>query len=67
MSETIALEIEQDTDIDVVSRIETNNDILELINTQTVLVWLYCGLIYMIAGFGIANTLFTLVMDKKGK
>ncbi len=65
-ADVIATSIEQqDTGLDAVSWIEANSEILELLNTQVVIVWLYYGLIYMIAGFGIANTLFTVVMDKK--
>ncbi len=65
-ADAIATSLEQqDTGLDAVSWIETNSEILDLINTQVVIVWLYYGLIYMIAGFGIANTLFTVVMDKK--
>ncbi|TQD25043.1 ABC transporter permease [Methanolobus vulcani] len=65
-ADVIAASIEgQNTGLDAVSWIEANSEILGLLNTQAVIVWLYYGLIYMIAGFGIANTLFTVVMDKK--
>jgi ABC-type lipoprotein release transport system permease subunit len=64
-ADVIANSIEQDTGLDALSWIEANKEILDLLNTQTLIVWLYYGLIYMIAGFGIANTLFTVVMDKK--
>lgn len=67
MAEDIASSIEAKTGLDSVSWIEANSEILELLNTQTVIVWIYYALIYMIAGFGIANTLFTVVMDKKSE
>ncbi|WP_407355540.1 ABC transporter permease [Methanolobus sp. WCC5] len=66
-ADTIASSIEQDTGLDALSWMEANSEILELLNTQVLIVWLYYGLIYMIAGFGIANTLFTVVMDKKSE
>ncbi|WP_340820431.1 ABC transporter permease [Methanolobus sp. WCC4] len=64
-ADVIANSIEKDTDLDAQSWIEANKEILDLLNTQGLIVWIYYGLIYMIAGFGIANTLFTVVMDKK--
>jgi ABC-type transport system, involved in lipoprotein release, permease component len=66
-ADIIATSIEQDTGLDALSWIEANKEILDLLNTQMLIVWLYYGLIYMIAGFGIANTLFTVVMDKKSE
>ncbi|SFM80183.1 ABC transporter permease [Methanolobus profundi] len=64
-ADVVADMIEADTGLDAQSWIEANSEILNLLNTQTLIVWIYYGLIYMIAGFGIANTLFTVVMDKK--
>jgi ABC-type lipoprotein release transport system permease subunit len=64
-AEVIAISVESSTGLDAVSWIEANRDILELLNTQTVIVWLYYGLIYLIAGFGVANTLITVVMEKQ--
>ncbi len=64
-AELIAMSVESSTGLDAVSWIEANRDILELLNTQTVIVWLYYGLIYLIAGFGVANTLITVVMEKQ--
>ncbi|WP_406670376.1 ABC transporter permease [Methanolobus sp. ZRKC4] len=64
-ADTIASSIESETGLDAVSWIEANSEILELLNTQQVIVWLFYGLIYAIAGFGVANTLITVVMDKK--
>ncbi|TGC09700.1 ABC transporter permease [Methanolobus halotolerans] len=64
-AEMIAQSVESETGLDAVSWIEANSEILELLNTQQVFVWIFYGLIYMIAGFGVANTLITVVMDKK--
>ena len=64
-ADVVASSIEQGTELDAQSWIEANSEILDLLNTQGLIVWIYYGLIYMIAGFGIANTLFTVVMDKK--
>ncbi len=64
-AEVISVSVESSTGLDAVSWIEANRDILELLNTQKVIVWLYYGLIYLIAGFGVANTLITVVMEKQ--
>lgn len=64
-ADVVATSIENNTGLDALSWIEANKEILDLLNTQGLIVWIYYGLIYMIAGFGIANTLFTVVMDKK--
>jgi ABC-type lipoprotein release transport system permease subunit len=45
--------------------LESNAEILELLNTQLVFSWILYTLIYITAGFGIANTLITVVMEKK--
>ncbi|MBN2110058.1 MAG: ABC transporter permease [Methanosarcinaceae archaeon] len=66
-ADIIARYIESDTGLDAVSWIEANSDILELLDTQVALVWLFYALIYAIAGFGVANTLITVVMDKKSE
>lgn len=64
-AEVIASLIEEETGADAVSWIEANKDLLDLLNTQIVFIWIFYALIYVIAGFGIANTLITVVMDKK--
>lgn len=64
-ADIIAGTIEKDTGLNAVSWIESNKQILQLLNTQTTVVWIYYILIYFIAGFGIANTLITIVMEKK--
>ncbi|WP_129597981.1 ABC transporter permease [Methanohalophilus profundi] len=66
-AETTASEIEKETGLRADSWIEINSQLLELLNTQKVLVWLYYILIYITAGFGIANTLINIVMDKKSE
>lgn len=43
-AEEISLSIESSTGLDAVSWIEANRQILELLNTQAILVWLYYGL-----------------------
>ncbi|MDW7730964.1 MAG: ABC transporter permease [Methanolobus sp.] len=64
-ADNIAQSLESDTGLDAVSWIEANSQILELLNTQVAIVWVFYALIYAIAGFGVANTLITVVMDKK--
>ena len=64
-ADVIADSIEEDTGLDAESWIEANSGILELLNTQQAFVWIFYFLIYTVAGFGIANTLITVVMDKK--
>ncbi|ADE37488.1 ABC transporter permease [Methanohalophilus mahii] len=66
-AEKTALEIEKATGLKADSWIEINSQLLELLNTQKVLVWIYYILIYITAGFGIANTLINIVMDKKSE
>jgi putative ABC transport system permease protein/lipoprotein-releasing system permease protein len=64
-AELIANSIENETGLDAVSWIEANAEILNLLNTQMVLVNLFYILIYGIAGFGIANTLITIVAQRR--
>ncbi len=63
----IATTIQQQTGLDAMSWMETNSEILELLNMQTLFVWIYYVLIYVMAGFGIVNTLITIVMEKKSE
>ncbi|MDD3041563.1 MAG: ABC transporter permease [Methanosarcinaceae archaeon] len=60
----IAASIEEDTGFDAVSWIEANAEILDLLNTQKVFVNIFYLMIYGIAGFGIANTLITVVAQR---
>jgi lipoprotein-releasing system permease protein len=63
-ADVIASSIERETDLNAVSWIETNAEILNLLNTQKVFVNIFYILIYGIAGFGIANTLITIVAQR---
>jgi ABC-type lipoprotein release transport system permease subunit len=66
-AELIASSIENETGLGAVSWIEANAEILNLLNTQMVLVNLFYILIYGIAGFGIANTFITIVAQRKSE
>lgn len=63
-ADSIASSIERETGLNAVSWIETNAEILNLLNTQKVFVNLFYILIYGIAGFGIANALITIVAQR---
>jgi ABC-type lipoprotein release transport system permease subunit len=60
----IASSIESEFGLDAVSWLETNAEILNLLNTQKIFVNIFYLLIYGIAGFGIANTLITIVAQR---
>lgn len=60
----IASSIERETGLDAVSWSEANAEILGLLETQMVFVNIFYLLIYGIAGFGIANTLITIVAQR---
>ncbi|MCQ1536113.1 ABC transporter permease [Methanosarcina sp. KYL-1] len=63
-AETLAKEIEDETGLDAVSWAEANAEILNLLETQMAFVNVFYALIYGIAGFGIANTLITVVAQR---
>jgi ABC-type lipoprotein release transport system permease subunit len=63
-AETIAASIEGETGLDAVSWREANADILDLLETQQTFIYIFYALIYGIAGFGIANTLITVVAQR---
>jgi lipoprotein-releasing system permease protein len=63
-ADLIASSIERETKLNAVSWIEANAEILNLLNTQKVFVNVFYILIYGIAGFGIANTLITIVAQR---
>ena len=63
-AETIAASIEGESGLDAVSWIEANAEILNLLDTQMVFINIFYLLIYGIAGFGIANTLITIVAQR---
>jgi ABC-type lipoprotein release transport system permease subunit len=61
---TIAASIEGETGLDAVSWSEANAEILSLLDIQRVSINIFYFLIYGIAGFGIANTLITIVAQR---
>jgi lipoprotein-releasing system permease protein len=63
-ADAIAASIEGETGLDAVSWSEANAEILSLLETQMVFVNIFYLLIYGIAGFGIANTLITIVAQR---
>ncbi|WP_440944759.1 ABC transporter permease [Methanosarcina sp. T3] len=63
-AEAIAASIEEETGLDAVSWSEANAEILGLLDTQMIFVNIFYLLIYGIAGFGIANTLITIVAQR---
>ncbi len=63
-ADLIAHSIENETGLDAVSWAEKNADILDLLNTQKIFINLFYIMIYGIAGFGIANTLITIVAQR---
>jgi lipoprotein-releasing system permease protein len=63
-ADNISSSIKRETGLDAVSWMEANSEILNLLNTQTVFVQVFYALIYGIAGFGIANTLITIVAQR---
>lgn len=63
-ADTVAGSIERETGLDAVSWSEANAEILSLLETQMVFVNIFYLLIYGIAGFGIANTLITIVAQR---
>lgn len=63
-ADSIASSIERETGLNAGSWIETNAEILNLLNTQKIFVNVFYILIYGIAGFGIANTLITIVAQR---
>ncbi|AKB78886.1 ABC transporter, permease protein [Methanosarcina horonobensis HB-1 = JCM 15518] len=63
-ADVIADSIERETGLDAVSWSEANAEILSLLETQMIFVNIFYLLIYGIAGFGIANTLITIVAQR---
>ena len=63
-ADVIAASIERETGLDALSWIEANAEILGLLETQMIFVNIFYLLIYGIAGFGIANTLITIVAQR---
>jgi putative ABC transport system permease protein/lipoprotein-releasing system permease protein len=63
-ADAIAASIEGETGLDAVSWSEANAEILSLLDIQRVSVNIFYFLIYGIAGFGIANTMITIVAQR---
>ncbi len=63
-ADVIASSIERETGLNAVSWIEANAEILNLLNTQKFFINIFYILIYGIAGFGVANTLITIVAQR---
>jgi ABC-type lipoprotein release transport system permease subunit len=66
-AEALAKTIEDETGLDALSWAEANAEILNLLETQKVFINVFYVLIYGIAGFGIANTLITVVAQRTGE
>lgn len=63
-ADNISIFIERETGLNAVSWKEANSEILNLLETQMIFVNVFYALIYGIAGFGIANTLITIVAQR---
>jgi putative ABC transport system permease protein/lipoprotein-releasing system permease protein len=63
-ADNISNSIESETGLDAVSWKEANSEILSLLETQMIFVNVFYAMIYGIAGFGIANTLITIVAQR---
>ena len=59
--------IDRETGYDAVSWIEQNAEILNLLETSEGMVYFFYIIIYSISGFGIANVLIMIVMEKVGE
>lgn len=66
-ADTLAGDMERETGYDAVSWIEKSGDILELLDTQMMFAYIMYILIFAISGFGIANILVMIVMEKVGE
>ncbi|MBE0523944.1 MAG: ABC transporter permease [Methanosarcinales archaeon] len=66
-AEDLANRIEQETGYDAVSWIEQSADILYILETSDSMVFFFYIIIYAISGFGIANILIMIVMEKVGE
>ena len=64
LADNISSSIERETGLDAVSWKEANSEILSLLDTQMIFVNVFYAMIYGIAGFGIANTLITIVAQR---
>lgn len=63
-ADDISSSIKRETGLNAVSWQEANSEILTLLDTQMVFVNVFYAMIFGIAGFGIANTLITIVAQR---
>ena len=66
-AEDLANGIDRETGYDAVSWIEQNAEILTLMETSEGMVYFFYIIIFAISGFGIANVLIMIVMEKVGE
>lgn len=66
-AEELASRIDRETDYDATSWIELNADILNLLQMSDTMVFFIYLIIFAISGFGIANILIMIVMEKVGE
>ncbi len=66
-AEELANGIDRETGYDAVSWIEQNSEILSLLETSEGMVYFFYIVIFTISGFGIANVLIMIVMEKVGE
>nr|QNO44559.1 hypothetical protein OHNFDOKE_00008 [Methanosarcinales archaeon ANME-2c ERB4]QNO45012.1 hypothetical protein BPECEDMP_00008 [Methanosarcinales archaeon ANME-2c ERB4] len=66
-ADTLAEKIDCETGYDATSWMEGNREILDLIDQQTGFAYVFYIMIFAISGFGIANILIMVVMDKVGE
>ncbi|NIA03064.1 MAG: FtsX-like permease family protein, partial [Nitrospirae bacterium] len=66
-ADTMANRIDRETGYDAVSWIEQNADILNLLKTSEGMVYFFYIIVFTISGFGIANILIMIVMEKVGE
>lgn len=66
-SEDLANGIDRETDYDAISWMEQNAEILSLLETSEGMVYFFYIIIFGISGFGVANVLIMIVMEKMGE
>jgi ABC-type lipoprotein release transport system permease subunit len=66
-ADALANRIDRETSYDAVCWMEQNSEILDLLNKQAQFVYFFYILIFTISGFGIANILIMIVMEKVGE
>ena len=66
-AEYLANGIDRETGYDAISWMEQNAEILSLLETSEGMVYLFYVIIFGISGFGVANVLIMIVMEKVGE